>query len=162
MDSLSSTNAWLRARNRTLGDSARFDSREAPRGDAPRIALAGALLVEQRWGPRWLSSRSESLLTPVRLSLDADAIPRQVSDTAAELSAEAQSVRLVATALETTLVELFASASPDELRQSAAVVKAHAQSMLGAVATLLGKAERLQTLADLREAAELPVTDETE
>lgn len=162
MDSLSSTNAWLRARNQTSGDSARFDSREALRGDAPRIALAGALLVEQRWGPRWLSSRSESLLTPVRLSLDADAIPRQVSDTAAELSAEAQSVRLVATALEATLVELFASASPDELRQSAAVVKAHAKSMLGAVATLLGKAERLETLADLREATELPVTDETE
>jgi hypothetical protein len=162
VDSLSSTNAWLRARNQTSADSARFDSRTTSQGDVPRVAGAGALMVEQRWGPRWLSSRSESLSTPARLSLDADAIPRQVSDAAAELSAEAQSVRLVATALETTLLELFASASADELRQSAAVVKAHAKSMLSAAATLLGKAERLETLADLREAAELPVNDQTE
>lgn len=162
MGSLSSTNAWLRARNRTSGDSSRFDSGAVLQGGVPRAAISGALMVEQRWGPRWLSGRSEGLLTPARLSLDADAIPRQVSEAAGELSAEAQSVRLVATALETTLLELFASASPDELRQSAAVVKAHAKSMLSAAATLLGKAERLETLADLREVAELPVTDETE
>lgn len=93
-------------------------------------------------------------MTNVTLSLNADSIHRQVGKATGELYAGAENIRLVATALGDRVGELVATAAPEELRQVAAIVKTHARGVLAIAARLAGRAERLETIADIRDAAE--------
>lgn len=93
-------------------------------------------------------------MTNVTLSLNADSIHRQVGKATGELYASAENIRLVATALGDRVGELAATAAPEELRQIAAIVKTHMRGVLVSAADLAGKAERLEAIADVRDAAE--------
>lgn len=94
------------------------------------------------------------------LSLNTDTIQYQVRRTVGELCASADKIRLVATSLEDTAGELSSDTHGEELRRVAVVVKTHALGMLLSAARIANKAERLQTMADVRAAADPPLEDE--
>jgi hypothetical protein len=93
-------------------------------------------------------------MTNVTLSLNTDSIHHQVGKATGELYAGAENIRLVAAALGDRVGELIATAGPEELRQVAAIVKTHTRGVLVTAASLAGKAERLETIADIHDAAE--------
>ena len=93
-------------------------------------------------------------MTNGTLSLKTSSIHHQVGRATNELYAGTENIRLVATALGDRVGELIATAGPEELRQVAAIVKTHTRGVLVTAAGLAGKAERLETIADIRDAAE--------
>ena len=74
--------------------------------------------------------------------------------TAGELYAGAENVRLIAAALGDRVGELPATAGPEALRQVAAIVKTHSAGVLASMAGLASKAERLECIADIRDACQ--------
>jgi len=93
-------------------------------------------------------------MTNAKLYLNTDTIHYQVRSAVADLCSGVENIRLVATALGDRVGELLTTAGPEELRQTAAVVKAHSFGVLASLATLSNRAERLATIADIRDAAE--------
>ena len=93
-------------------------------------------------------------MTNATLSLNTDSIHHQVRKTAGELYAGAENVRLIAAALGDTVGELPATAGPEALRQVAAIVKTHSAGVLASMAGLASKAERLECIADIRDACQ--------
>ena len=63
-------------------------------------------------------------------------------------------MRLIAAALGDRVGELPATAGPELLRQVAAIVKTHSAGVLASMARLACKAERLECIADIRDACE--------
>lgn len=63
-------------------------------------------------------------------------------------------MRLIAAALGDRVGELHADAGPEALRQVAAIVKTHSAGVLASMAGLASKAERLECIADIRDACE--------
>jgi len=99
-------------------------------------------------------------MTNAKLSLNTDTIHYQVRSAVADLCMGVENIRLVAAALGDRVGQLPITAGPEELRQAAAVVKAHSFGVLASLATVTNRAERLATIADIREAAEpLPGND---
>ena len=94
------------------------------------------------------------------LTLNTDTIHYQVRRTVGELCSSAEKIRLVATSLEDTAGELPSTAPGDELRRVAVVVKTHALGMLLSAARIANKAERLQTMADVRASADPPIDND--
>lgn len=90
------------------------------------------------------------------LSLNTDTIHHHVRQAVGELYSGAENMRLVATALEDVVGALNLNAGPEGLRHAAAVVKTHTAGLLARAASLSNKAERLETIADIRSAAEPP------
>ena len=82
--------------------------------------------------------------------------------TAGELYAGAENVRLIAAALGDRVGELPATAGPEALRQVAAIVKTHSAGVLASMAGLASKAERLECIADIRDACEPAPSDHDE
>jgi hypothetical protein len=93
-------------------------------------------------------------MTNATLSLNTDTIQYQVRKTAGELYAGAENVRLIAAALGDRVGELSATAGSEALRQVAAVVKTHSAGVLASMAGLASKAERLECIADIRDACQ--------
>jgi hypothetical protein len=89
-----------------------------------------------------------------KIIVSTNSLHYQVRQTVGSLHSGAERIKLVALALQNTVGELFARAEPDELRQVAAVVKSHAMGVALSAAQLANNAERLETLADVRDAAE--------
>jgi len=58
--------------------------------------------------------------------------------------------------------ELPATAGPEALRQVPAIVKAHSAGVLASMAGLASKAERLECIADIRDACEPALSDHDE
>jgi len=85
-----------------------------------------------------------------------------VRKTAGELYAGAENVRLIAAALGDRVGELPATAGPEALRQVAAIVKTHSAGVLASMAGLASKAERLECIADIRDACEPAPSDHDE
>lgn len=100
-------------------------------------------------------------MTNATLSLNTDSIHHLVRKTAGELYEGAENVRLIAAALGDRVGELHAEASPEALRQVAAIVKTHSAGVLASMAGLASKAERLECIADIRDACE-PAPDAEE
>jgi hypothetical protein len=61
-------------------------------------------------------------------------------------------LRLIAAGLGDRVGELAATAGPEALRQVAAIVKTHSAGVLASMAGLASKAERLECIADIRDA----------
>jgi len=101
-------------------------------------------------------------MTNTTLSLNTDSIHHQVRKTAGELYAGAENVRLIAAALGDRVGELPATAGPEALRQVAAIVKTHSAGVLASMAGLASKAERLECIADIRDACEPAPSDHDE
>jgi hypothetical protein len=101
-------------------------------------------------------------MTNGTLSLKTSSIHHQVGKATNELYAGTESIRLVATALGDRVGELIATAGPEELRQVAVIVKTHARGVLVTAAGLAGKAERLETIADICDAADPEPDPDTE
>jgi len=80
-------------------------------------------------------------MTNAKLSLNTDTIHYQVRSAVADLCSGVENIRLVATALGDRVGELLITAGAEELRQTAAVVKAHSFGVLASLATLSNKAE---------------------
>jgi hypothetical protein len=93
-------------------------------------------------------------MTDATLSLNTDSIHHQVRKTAGELYASAENVRLIAEALGERVGELPATAGAEVLRQVAAIVKTHSAGVLASMVKLASKAERLECIADIRDAGE--------
>jgi len=93
-------------------------------------------------------------MTVATLSLNTDSIQYQVRKTTGELYAGAENLRLIAAALGDRVGELPATAGPELLRQVAAIVKTHSAGVLASMARLACKAERLECIADIRDACE--------
>jgi hypothetical protein len=89
-----------------------------------------------------------------KLLVSTESLQYQVRQTVGSLYSGAERIKLVAFALQDTVGEVFASAESEELRQVAAAVKSHAMTVAISAARLANKAERLETLADVRDAAE--------
>jgi hypothetical protein len=68
--------------------------------------------------------------------------------------ARPENVRLIAAALGDRVGELLATAGPEALRQVAAIVKTHSAGVLASMAGLASKAERLECIADIRDACQ--------
>src|SRR5690349_16661017 len=90
-------------------------------------------------------------MTIISVSLDPSSIHHLVRQAVGDLTNGAESIRLVATALGGSVGELLATAGAEELRQTAAVVRTHSIGVLTSAVTLASKAERLETLADVRD-----------
>ncbi|HWA70682.1 MAG TPA: hypothetical protein VG937_00035 [Polyangiaceae bacterium] len=95
-------------------------------------------------------------MTNATLSLNTDSIHHQVRKAVGELYSGAENVRLVAAALGDSVGQLLATAGPEELRQVAAIVKTHTTGVLASAAGLASKADRLECIADIRDACEPP------
>lgn len=95
-------------------------------------------------------------MTNATLSLNTDSIHHQVREAVGDLYSCAENVRLVAAALGDSVGEVLATADSDELRQVAAVVKTHSAGVLLSASRLASKAERLETIADFRDATYVP------
>ena len=63
-------------------------------------------------------------------------------------------MRLIAAALGDRVGELAGTAGPETLRQVAAIVKTHSAGVLASMAGLASKAERLECIADIRDACQ--------
>lgn len=90
----------------------------------------------------------------VTLSLGIDSIQQQIRKTIAELYANAESIRLVASAMEDSVGEVLVDAPPEQLRQVAAIVRSHTAFVLLNATSLTNKAERLETIADIQEVSD--------
>jgi len=90
----------------------------------------------------------------VTLSLGIDSIQQQVRKAITELYANAESIRLVASAVEDSVGEVLVDAAPEQLRQVAAVVRSHTAFVLLNAVNLTNKAERLETIADIQEVSD--------
>ena len=101
-------------------------------------------------------------MTNVTLSLNTDSIHFHVRRTIGELYSEAESIRRFAVALEGSADGLLIDASPGDLRQVAVVVKTCTTGVLLRAAELAYKAERLETIAEIRDLAEPPSSDDEE
>lgn len=99
-------------------------------------------------------------MTNATLSLNEASIHYQVREAVGDLYSGAENIRLIAAALGDSVGETLATASADELRQVAAVVKTHTAGVLLSASSLANKAERLETIADIRDAAEPPRDEE--
>jgi len=93
-------------------------------------------------------------MTNAKLSLNTDTIHYQVRSAVADLGSGVENIRLIANALGDRVGELRLTAGPEELRQAAAVVRAYSFGVLASLATLTNRAERLATIADMRDAAD--------
>jgi len=94
-----------------------------------------------------------------KLSLEADSIQSQVKIAIREVVADAEHVRLVVQSVESEASAVFADCAVDELRRVAAVVRTHTLGMLVAAARMVCRAERLETIADVRELASATVVE---
>lgn len=94
-----------------------------------------------------------------KLSLEADSIQSQVKIAVREVVADAEHVRLVVQSVEAEASAVFADCAVEELRRVAAVVRTHTLGMLVAAARMVCRAERLETVADVRELAAATVVD---
>ncbi|RYZ07653.1 MAG: hypothetical protein EOO73_11800 [Myxococcales bacterium] len=94
-----------------------------------------------------------------KLSLEADSIQSQVKNAVREVVSDAEHVRLVVQSVESEASAVFADCAVDELRRVAAVVRTHTVGMLMAAARMACRAERLETIADVRELASATVLE---
>jgi hypothetical protein len=92
----------------------------------------------------------------VKVALSQDAIYHHVHATVTDLCACAEKLRLLGVALERSAGELLPNAPAEELRQGAAVVKAHALGALLGITEAANKAERLEAIADICDALDCP------
>jgi hypothetical protein len=98
-------------------------------------------------------------MAEAKLSLEADSIQSQVKNAVREVVADAEHVRLVVQSVESEAAQMFADCEVDELRRVAAVVRTHTLGMLVAAARMICRAERLETIADVRELATASIAD---
>jgi hypothetical protein len=89
-----------------------------------------------------------------KVYLELDSIQSQVKTAAREVMADAEHVRLVVQSLEAEAAEMFADCGVEELRRVSAVVRTHTLGMLLGAARVMCRAERLETIADVRELAQ--------
>jgi hypothetical protein len=89
-----------------------------------------------------------------KVYLELDSIQSQVKTAAREVMADAEHVRLVVQSLESEAAEVFADCGVEELRRVSAVVRTHTLGMLLGAARMMCRAERLETIADVRELAQ--------
>jgi hypothetical protein len=89
-----------------------------------------------------------------KVYLEVDSIQSQVKVAVREVMADAEQVRLVVKSVEAEAAEVFADCGVEELRRVAAVVRTHTLGMVLSAARMLGRAERLDTIADVRELAQ--------
>lgn len=89
-----------------------------------------------------------------KVYLELDSIQSQVKTAAREVMADAEHVRLVVQSLEAEAAEMFADCGVEELRRVSAVVRTHTLGMLLGAARMMCRAERLETIADVREMAQ--------
>lgn len=89
-----------------------------------------------------------------KVYLELDSIQSQVKTAAREVMADAEHVRLVVQSLEAEAAEMFADCGVEELRRVSAVVRTHTLGLLLGAARIMCRAERLETIADVRELAQ--------
>ena len=92
-------------------------------------------------------------MAQAKVSLEVGTIQSQVKIAVGEMLADAEQVRLVAESVEALVTEVVADAATSELRKAAAVVRTHTLGMLHHAVRLATRAERLETIADVREMA---------
>lgn len=88
------------------------------------------------------------------LSVNIDSIHDQVHTAVRELCSAAVRIRLVAAALESSVEELVSHAPAEHLLQAGAVAKAHASGVLQSIMDVAAKADRLEAIAAIHEAAD--------
>jgi hypothetical protein len=98
-------------------------------------------------------------MTSETLSLNTDSIHRQVKRALCELYEGAENIRLLASALEERVGESFANSAPEELRLVAAATKAHVAGLISRAVGMASSAERLETMADVRDSCEPGIDD---
>jgi hypothetical protein len=89
-----------------------------------------------------------------KVYLELDSIQSQVKTAVREVMADAEQMRLVVESVEAEAAEVFADCGVEELRRIAAVVRTHTVGVLLGAARMICRAERLETLADVRALAE--------
>lgn len=85
-----------------------------------------------------------------KVYLEADSIQSHIKTAVRDVIADAEQAGLVVASIEAELAEMFADCSVGELRRIAAVVRTHTLGLLLNAARMIGRAERLETIADLR------------
>jgi hypothetical protein len=88
-----------------------------------------------------------------KVYLEVDSIQSQIKTAVREVMADAEHVRLVVQSVEAEAAEIFADCAVDELRRVAAVVRTHTLGMILSAARMVCRAERLETIADVRDMA---------
>jgi hypothetical protein len=94
-----------------------------------------------------------------KVYLEVDSIQSQVKTVVREVMADAEHVRLVVKSVEAEAAEMFADSGVEELRRVSAVVRTHTLGMLLGAARMMCRAERLETIADVRELAQAQEND---
>jgi hypothetical protein len=94
-----------------------------------------------------------------KVYLEVDSIQSQVKTAVREVMADAEHVRLVVKSVEAEAAEMFADSGVEELRRVSAVVRTHTLGMLLGAARMMCRAERLETIADVRELAQAQEND---
>ena len=94
-----------------------------------------------------------------KVYLELDSIQSQVKTAVREVMADAEQVRFVVQSVEAEAAEMFADCGIDELRRVAAVVRNHTLGMMVSAARMGCRAERLETIADVRELAAASAQD---
>jgi hypothetical protein len=89
-----------------------------------------------------------------KVSLELDSIQSQVTTAGREVMADAEQVRFVVQSVEAEAAQMFADCAVDELRRVAAVVRTHTLGMMLSAARMVCRAERLETIADVRDLAD--------
>lgn len=96
------------------------------------------------------------------ISVNIDSIHDQVDTTIRELCSGAERIRLIAATLEDTVGEVLNHSPADDLRRAGAIVRIHAMSMFLTIIEVAGKAERLEAIAALQNAADPPMDSDGE
>jgi hypothetical protein len=94
-----------------------------------------------------------------KVYLEVDSIQSQVKNAVREVMSDAEHVRFVVQSVEAEAAEMFADCAIDELRRVAAVVRTHTLGMMLSAARMVCRAERLETIADVRELAAASAQD---
>lgn len=89
-----------------------------------------------------------------KVYLELDSIQSQVKTAVREVMADAEHLRLVVESVEGEAAEMFADCEVEELRRVAAVVRTHTLGMMLSAVRIACRAERLETLADVRALAQ--------
>lgn len=85
-----------------------------------------------------------------KVYLELDSIQSHIKSAVRDVVADAEQVRLVVASVEDEAAEMFADCSTEELRRIAAVIRTHTIGLLLSAARMTARAERLETIADVR------------
>lgn len=85
-----------------------------------------------------------------KVCLELDSIQSHIKSAVRDVVTDAEQVRLGVASVEAEVAEMFADCSIEELRRISSLIRTHTLGLLVSAARMASRAERLETIADIR------------